>query len=83
MGGFALDARVAEETGAFALFDPIGGDQGDRDARSGGPRHKNLSGFGLCRGDNLVGSPPRFLDRSQDLGEEVIIACTVSSSKNS
>lgn len=63
MGGFALDAGVAEETGALALFDPICGDQGDRDACAGGPCHENLGGFGFGRGNNLIGGAPGFLDR--------------------
>jgi hypothetical protein len=79
----ALDTRIAEETGALSLFDPVCGDQGDWDAGAGCPRDEDLSGFRLRGSDDLIGGAPGLFDGGQDLLDEIIITCTVSSSENS
>jgi hypothetical protein len=83
VGALALDTCIAEETRAFALFNPVRCDQGDRDALSGGPGHEDLAGLGFGRSNNLVRDTPCLRDRGEDLFCEIIIACTVSSSENS
>jgi hypothetical protein len=78
-----LDPGITKETGAFALFDPIRGDQGDRDTVGASPRHEDLAGLRFGGSNNFVGNAPGFRDRGEDLFGEIIIACTVSSSENS
>jgi hypothetical protein len=83
MRRLALDTRIAEETSAFPLFDPVCCDQGDWDAREDCPSNEDLGGFRLCGSDDLIGGAPGLFDGGQDLLNEIIITCTVSSSENS